>query len=312
MAIPYPVAPPTVELRCGFGDDSRPGINYNSGVSRPLRAKWNQLQAELEKHSRVLIAFSGGCDSVLLAAAARRILGKENVLAVTAVSASLAARERAAVAPLVQQLDLTHQFLDTQELNNPAYTANPSNRCFFCKSELFAQLAPLAQRQRMALADGFNTSDRADFRPGVQAAEQWNVQHPLDAADLTKKEIRVLSRWLKLPTWNKPASPCLSSRIPYGTAVTREALAQIDRAEEALHDLGFSIVRVRHYGDTARIEVSPRELARLRDSTVWKKVSKKIRAAGYTHVEMDPRGFLSGRLNQVVRARVRETNVIPS
>ena len=275
-------------------------------MSRTRHDQWRTLQAQLKGHSRLLIAFSAGCDSTFLAAAARRTLGKETVLAITAVSASLPARERIAAARLAAHLDVPHQFLETRELDNPDYAANPSNRCFFCKSELYSRLAPMAEIRRMILADGFNVSDRSDFRPGVHAAQQWRVEHPLDDAGLRKQDIRALSRWLRLPTWSKPASPCLSSRIPYGTPVSPAALRQIERAEEILRTEGFPIVRVRHYKAMARIEVPLDALSRLKDPARWPRIVESLQTAGYARVEADLRGYQSGRLNERVRARVRE------
>jgi uncharacterized protein len=262
-----------------------------------LRTRWDSLLHSLRECRRVLVAFSGGCDSALLLATARRELGKEAVLAVTAVSPSLAEREKKSAEQLVQQLDVQHRFLETDEMSNPSYTANPSNRCFYCKDELFSKLAPIALERKMVLVDGFNASDRSDVRPGLQAARDWKVRHPLDEADLDKSSIRILSRWLRLPTWNKPASPCLSSRIPYGSPVTDSILRQIENAEEVLRSEGFRVVRVRHYGTEARVEVSLEELSRLKDRDRWQKVESKIRACGYKSVSTDPRGFKSGRLN---------------
>lgn len=262
-----------------------------------LHAKWRRLSDQLKAQRSVLVAFSGGCDSTFVLAAARQILGKDNVLAVTAVSASLPAHERTATEALATLVDVIHLFLNTHELENPSYASNPSNRCYFCKSELFGQLAPIARERGMTLVDGFNASDRSDYRPGFQASQEWRVIHPLNDADLFKKEIRVLSRWLKLPTWNKPASPCLSSRIPYGTPVTLGVLSQIERAENVLHDEGFRVVRVRHYGELARIEVPVEDIDRLREVERWKRIVDQLLSVGYRVVEWDPRGFQSGRLN---------------
>jgi uncharacterized protein len=264
-----------------------------------LRNKWTHLCSLLQKENKWLIAFSGGCDSALLLAAARRVRGRDNVLAVTAVSASLPARERGAAEALAAFLDVPHRFVETEELGNPAYAANPSNRCFFCKDELFGRLAPIADAAGFTLADGFNASDRSDVRPGFQAAQDWRVRHPLDDAGLAKKEVRCLSRWLKLPTWDKPASPCLSSRIPYGTPVSRATLSQIEQAEDALHAEGFTVVRVRHFGPRARIEVPLADLKRLREPARWARVAEALKTAGYAAVEADPRGFQSGRLNEI-------------
>jgi len=263
-----------------------------------LREKWDSLIALLQRHRRVLVAFSGGCDSTFLLAAARRILGKKNVLAVTAMSASLPQSENEATRDLAARLDVAHRTLSTDELHNPSYVANPFNRCFFCKDELFEKLSPIAREKKMSMVDGFNASDRADVRPGYQASQKWNVAHPLDEANLTKRDIRVLSRWLGLPTWNKPASPCLSSRLPYGTPVTENILKQIEKAEEAVRSEGFSIVRVRHYGDEARIEVPRAELPKLTSAERWPRIVRNLEACGYAVVIADLRGFKSGRLNQ--------------
>jgi uncharacterized protein len=281
---------PTVGSNCGSGDNM-------------LRAKWNALRQILQKHKRVLVAFSGGCDSSFLLAAARHTLGRENLLAVTAVSASLPQKEIHSTRRLAAQLDVPHLAIETHELDNPAYTSNPSNRCFFCKEELFETLAPIATVNRMTTADGFNVSDRADYRPGFQASQKWHVIHPLDDANLTKHEIRVLSRWMGLPTWNKPASPCLSSRIPYGTPVTKRILKQIETAEDVIRSEGFSVVRMRHYGSEARIEVPLSEFPRLTETRRWQRVTQDVKACGYETVVADPRGFKSGRLNENISPR---------
>jgi uncharacterized protein len=263
-----------------------------------LRRRYKNLLNGLREHQRVLVAFSGGCDSALLLAVARRELGKTAVLAVTAVSPSLAEQERNSSERLAQFLDVDHHFLKTDEMNNPSYISNPSNRCFFCKDELFEKLVPLAKQHRMTLVDGFNASDRSDIRPGLAAAIARGVRHPLDEANLTKKDIRVLSRWMGLPTWNKAASPCLSSRIPYGTRVTEKILKQIEMAEEAIRSEGFKVVRVRHYGAEARIEVPLRELPKLKAADRWPRIVQNVKACGYDFVIADPRGFESGRLNK--------------
>jgi pyridinium-3,5-biscarboxylic acid mononucleotide sulfurtransferase len=257
----------------------------------------------LESSPKLLIAFSGGCDSTFLLAAARRVLGRGAILAVTGVSASLTETERRLSAALAQRLDAEHLFLTTDEFANPSYTSNPSNRCFFCKDELFSRLAPIAHARGMKMADGLNASDRADFRPGVQAAAEWGVLHPLDAADLSKRDIRIFSRWLGLPTWNKPASPCLSSRIPYGTAVTPMVLRQVERAEAFLHEEGFKIVRVRHFGEEARIEVPAESIERLQNHERRRRIDLFFRAAGFLRITIDERGFKSGRLNEKILAR---------
>ncbi len=269
-------------------------------MSRRLHAAWNRLEAEIARHERLLIAFSGGCDSAFLVAAARRVLGKENVLAVTAVSASLAESERRAAQAFAQTIDVRHEFLKTREFENSNYLANPPNRCFFCKDELFSQLIPLARSENRKLADGVNRSDRGDFRPGLVAAANHGVLHPLDEAGLEKADIRILSRWLRLPTWNKPATPCLSSRVPYGSPVSPSVLRQIEEAEKALIREGFAVVRVRHYGATARIEVPRKELPRLKEVARWERIERALRGCGFQTLEIEERGFRSGRLNESI------------
>ncbi len=261
------------------------------------REKWEKFLTTLQKCERVLVAFSGGADSTLVLAAARKIMRREDVLAVTAVSASLPLKERKATHALAALLGAEHLELETQELSNPSYASNPSNRCYFCKDELYGKLAPLASARGMVMVDGFNVSDRSDYRPGFQASQKWNVQHPLDDSALGKGDIRVLSRWLKLPTWNKPASPCLSSRIPYGTPVTVERLRMIEKAEEAVKSHGFSVVRVRHFETEAHVEVPLEDIPRLLQKNIWPDVEQKILSCGYEKVWADPRGFKSGRLN---------------
>lgn len=188
-------------------------------------------------------------------------LGRENVLAVTALSASLAERERREIESLVSQLKAWHQWIDTQEFDNPNYLANASNRCFFCKDELFSQTAALAKQHQMAVVDGFNYSDREDFRPGYAAASKWSVRHPLEEAGLVKEEIRELAHRAGLPNWDKPATPCLSSRIPHGQRVALSALSKVEEAEEYLRSLGFKILRVRHLNEkTAKIELTEKDL----------------------------------------------------
>jgi uncharacterized protein len=273
----------------GFGDKR---------MSAQLQKQRDALANILRGHQRLLIAFSGGCDSSFLLAAAVKILGRENVLAVTAISASLPTHEKEFTRELAKSFNAPYRAIPTEELKNSSYTSNPSNRCFFCKEELFGKLAPIAEENRMRVADGFNVSDRADYRPGYQASQKWHVAHPLDEANLAKQDIRILSRWMCLPTWNKPASPCLSSRIPYGTAVTEKILRQIENAENAVRSEGFHVVRVRHYGDEARVEVPLKDLPRLKSPERWPRIVQNIQACGYESVLADPRGFASGRLNQ--------------
>lgn len=249
--------------------------------------KQERLRSILRGLDRVLVAFSGGLDSTYLLSEALDTLGPERVLAVTAESPSLARRERADCEALARRLGAPHRWIRSRELDDPAYAANPSNRCYFCKSELFRLLSPIAAEDDRTLVDGYNASDRREDRPGHQASLEFGVRHPLDEAGLTKDELRELSRRRGLPTWHKPASPCLASRIPHGTPVTVEALARVERAEDSLRALGLRVLRVRHHGEAARIELGPEEHRRL-DPSLRAAVAAGVLAAGYTTAEIAP------------------------
>ncbi|MEE8217405.1 MAG: ATP-dependent sacrificial sulfur transferase LarE, partial [Vicinamibacteria bacterium] len=195
-----------------------------------------------------------------------------------------------------------HRMIRTRELDNPLYARNAEDRCYHCKSELFGQLLPLASHEGFAhVAYGLIVDDLSDFRPGHRAATEAGVRAPLAEAGLGKDDIRALSRQLGLPTWDLPSSPCLSSRLPYGTPVTPEALRRIDRAEAGLRDLGFRELRVRHLGDAARVEIAPGEMTRLETPGVRQAAEVAVRAAGYSEVEIDPEGYRRGRLNEALR-----------
>jgi uncharacterized protein len=241
----------------------------------------------------VVVAFSGGVDSSVVAAVAYRALG-ERALAVTAVSPSVAAGELDGARRVAGHIGIAHEIVRTDELARPGYRANGPDRCYFCKSELYDTLAELArQRGFNALLSGANQDDQGDWRPGLKAAAEHGVVHPLQ--ETTKHEVRELARALDLPSAEKPASPCLASRIPYGTAVDPETLARIDRAERNVRELGFPVIRVRHHGILGRLEVAADDLDRALAHEG--KVTAAIRAAGYRHATIDPEPFRSGRLN---------------
>ncbi len=262
-------------------------------------AKEQYLAAWLRQRRRVAIGYSGGVDSAYLAAVAIQSLGHENVLAVTGRSASYPESQWTAARDLAARIGLAVLEIDTDELNDPRYAANPSNRCYFCKTELWSHVVPVARaRAFTTVVDGTNADDLHDHRPGARAAREHGVLSPLAEVGLGKAEIRARSRALGLPSWDQPSSPCLSSRIPYGTSVTVERLRSVERAEAALRALGIDgDMRVRHHGTLARVELSPDQLshwlapdasARLRDAVI---------DAGYTRVVIDLRGFRSGSLN---------------
>jgi uncharacterized protein len=249
----------------------------------------------------VVVAYSGGVDSAYLALVAHRVLGPR-ALAVTADSESLAAGQREQAIDVARRFGFAHRMILTREIDNPLYARNAEDRCYHCKSELFHQLVPLAAREGFAhVAYGLIVDDLSDFRPGHRAAKEAGVRAPLAEAGLGKDDIRALSRDLGLPTWDQPASPCLSSRLPYGTAVTPEALRRIDRAEAGLHALGFRELRVRHLGDAARVEIAREEMARLEAPGAREAAEAAVRAAGYTEVHIDPGGYRRGRLNEALR-----------
>ena len=271
--------------------------------SASAEAKQRALVERLARLDSLIVAYSGGVDSAYLAFAAQRALGGR-LLAVTADSPSYPRSHREMAERVAGRLGFAHRFVETHEGENPDYARNPSNRCYFCKSELFDVLEKLrAELGFEAVAYGVNLDDRGDFRPGHEAARERRVLSPLLDAGLAKSEIRELSRAAGLPTADLPASACLSSRIPYGMEVTPAKLRQIDAAEDALRGLGFAQLRVRHHGDVARIELAPEELARALDPEKARLVARAVRDCGFRYVALDLDGYRTGSLNEVLQIR---------
>jgi pyridinium-3,5-biscarboxylic acid mononucleotide sulfurtransferase len=265
--------------------------------------KASALYRALEEVPALIVAYSGGVDSAYLAYAAARVLG-DRALCVTADSPSYPQRHRELATRLAREFSLNHEFIRTNEMARPEYRANAGDRCYHCKQELYSQLAALAgERGIPVIADGSNADDRGDYRPGRRAAREFGVRSFLDEAGLTKAEIRALSREAGLPTWDEPASACLSSRIPYFSEVTDEKLRMIERAEGVLRDLGFRVCRVRHHDTIARLEIAREEMARALEPEIAETLDRELRAIGYQHVTLDLRGYRLGSLNDALRLR---------
>ena len=268
-------------------------------IEESTREKETALRDWFRARGSVLVGYSGGVDSTYLAVVAREVLGRDHVLAVLGRSASVPAEQSKNAVSIAEQRDISLRIVGTGEVEDPRYAANPVNRCYFCKSVLWDVLVPIAREQGLAtVVDGTNADDVSEYRPGAQAAREQGVDSPLAIVGLTKAEIRSLSHERGLATWSQPSAPCLASRIPYGTEVTPARLAQVERAEQALRDLGIEgDLRVRHHGDIARIEMDQSLIDLWLEQDNSRRLTDAVRAAGFARVTLDLRGFRSGSLN---------------
>ena len=303
MTLPAAV-PPTTEPAPSLVEGPAPSVvEGHDAPTGDLDAKSRQLQSVLSSLESAIVAFSGGVDSAYLAWAATQALGRA-ALCVTADSPSYPDRHRRLALTIARDFGLRHEVIRTGELERPDYRANPVNRCYYCKHELYSTLTALASERGFgALADGSNADDRGDYRPGRQAAREFGVRSPLEEVGLRKDEIRELSRCAGLPTWDEPASACLSSRIPYHSEVTDAKLRMIERAEDALRALGFRVCRVRHHDGLARVEIGRDDLPRALEPDVHDRIVRDLAALGYQHITIDPQGYRMGSLNEGVRLR---------
>jgi uncharacterized protein len=265
-----------------------------------MNKKVEILQNALNDMKSVLVAYSGGVDSTFLLRIAKDTLG-DNVLAVTAVSETYVQRELDQAKRIAKGIDVQHMCIATEELQYPNFASNPTNRCYYCKKELFTKLKEIAhQNHKRYVVDGTNADDADDYRPGLLAIEELGIRSPLREAGLTKKDIRSLSRRMRLPTWNKPAIACLASRIPYGTTIDAQKLGMVERAEHVLHELGLNQVRVRHHDDIARIEVFPEEIPRFLDEEIRYHIIRLFKEIGYKYIALDLQGYRTGSMNEVI------------
>lgn len=274
-------------------------IIVNDKLDNTLQAKYIELQTLFRDMKRVIVAYSGGIDSTLALKVAADTLGTDNTLAIIAVSPSLSSSELEQALSLLEDFQIPYKTVETNEIDDPNYTSNPANRCYFCKVHVGDALVDVAhQNGYNFIVDGFNRDDTTDHRPGREAGRERGIRSPLYDAGLDKNDVRKLARYLGLPNWNKPAMACLSSRIPYGSSITSDVLKQVDVAELSLRQMGFEILRVRHHDDLARVEVPAEHILAVIEKRT--EIISALQNVGYTYVTLDLQGFRSGSMNEAL------------
>jgi uncharacterized protein len=270
-------------------------------MDKSIEEKFIKLKEIFLSMGKVVVAYSGGVDSTLLLKAAKESLGEGHVLAVTALSPLFPGRELAGAKRVAREMGVKHILIESNELEIEGFSKNPSNRCYFCKKELFKKMQNLARKEAISfVVEGSTLDDEKDHRPGRRAIQELGIRSPLQEARFTKKDVRELSRTLGLSTWEKPSFACLASRFPYGEEITPEGLRMVDEAEDFFFSLGFKQVRVRHYQSLARIEVYPEEMSRLMNGSLREQVVNRLKEIGYRYVTLDLQGFRSGSMNEVL------------
>lgn len=274
-----------------------------------LQEKFQLLKDNIKKRGSAAIAFSGGVDSTFLVKVAHEVLG-DKVIAVTATSSTYPERELKEAIKYAKNIGIKHLIISSEELDIEGFASNPKNRCYYCKKELFTKIKAVAKENFVEYVfDGSNLDDNGDYRPGMQAARELEVISPLKEANLTKEDIRALSKELGLPTWNKPSFACLSSRFPYGKKITIPKLKMVEKAEQFLLDMGIRQVRVRHHGEIARIEVAPEERIKFFDAEVMDKIGEKLKDIGFTYVTLDILGYRTGSMNEVLTEEEKKLTI---